>query len=118
MEQSLAALSILETENNPEKHSRLLGLVQEGLQGAKEVLSMRTAHFHTVLNRGQSQAYHFADLVETRVEVKRHQVPSETYADVYAELSAKYVLESAKCLAEEATSGSKKPDTKGSWLPR
>jgi len=108
VEQSLAALSLLKDERNPDKQGKLLWLLEEGLQGTKEVLAMRTAHFQTVLSKGQTQANQLADLVETRVEAKRHQIPSEAYADVYAELSAKYVIEAAKSLAKDATGGSKK----------
>jgi len=112
IEQSLAAFSLLRDQADPGRRARLLWLIEEGLRGAKEVLSMRTAHFQTVLTKGQSQANQLADLVETRVEAKRHQIPSEAYGDVYAELSAKYVIEAAKSLARDATSGGRKPDSK------
>lgn len=113
VEQSLAALSLLREGPDSDKQSRLLGLLEEGLNGAKEVLAMRTTHLQTVLSKGQSQANQIAELVETRVEAKRHQVPSEACADVYDELSAKYVFETAKSLARDATGGSSKPDHKG-----
>jgi len=112
IEQSLAAFSLLRDEGDPRKQSRLLWLIEDGLSAAREVLAMRTAHFQTVLSRGQSQANQLAELVEARVEAKRQQIPSEAYADVYAELSAKYVIETAKSLAKDATSGGRKPDNK------
>jgi len=58
----------------------------------KEVLATRTAQFQTVLSKGQSQANQIADFVESGVKAKRHQNPSEAYADFYAELSARYVI--------------------------
>ena len=108
----MAASSLLREESDIEKQSRLLWLVEEGLPGAQEVLAMRTAHFYTVLNKEQSQANQIADMVETRVEAKLHQVPSEAYADVYAELSAKYVIETTKSLAKDATGSGVQPDEK------
>lgn len=111
VEQALGAFSLLRDESDSDKQAKLLWLVEEGLQVAKEVLSMRTAHFQTVLSKAQNQANQIAELVETRVEAKRHQIPSEAYAEVYSELSAKYIVEPAKTLAREATGGNKKPDS-------
>lgn len=73
--QSAGSLSLLRRETNFDKKSRLLGLIEECLSGGTEVLSMRTAHFQTVLSKGESQANQITDLVETRVEVKSHKVP-------------------------------------------
>ena len=108
----MAAFFFLREESDIEKQGRLLWLVEQCLSGAKEVLAMRTAHFYTVLDKGQSQANQIADLVGTQVEAKRHQVPSEAYADFYAELSAKYVIETAESLARDATGSGMQPDGK------
>ena len=83
VEQCQSVLTLLREETDTGKQSRLLGLIEEALGGAREVLAMRTAHFQTILSKRQSQANQIADLVETRVEAKRHQVPSEAYADFY-----------------------------------
>lgn len=103
---------MLRGETNVDKKSRLLWPIEEGLSGAAEVLSMRTTHFQTALSKGQSQVNQIADLADTRVQFKRHQVPSEAYVNVYAELSAKYVIETTKCLAKGATGSSKKRGAK------
>lgn len=88
----------------------LLGQLDKSLSGAEQALAMLTAHFQIVLAKGQRHANTITELIEVMVGAKRHLIPSEAYADVYEELSAKNIIETAKHLARDATSGGKQPD--------
>ena len=100
IEQALCALDLFKGSEEAAEQGRLLYIIQESLLASKEILAMRTSHFHAVLVKGPSMARQLAEIVEAKVESKHSQVESEHYATVYTELSAKYVVEAAKEMAK------------------
>lgn len=112
IEQGLCALELFEKSDNTEEQGRLLFLLRESLLAGKEILAMRTSHFHAILTKGPAMARQIADLVEAQVEAKQEQVQSEMYSNVYKELSAKYIVEAAKQLAKQDISPGKEASDK------
>lgn len=55
---------------------------------------------------GLTACWQLADFVEAKVEAKHEQVQSNAYSDVYKELSAKPIFESAKQIARDEVSPS------------
>lgn len=101
VEQGLCALELFRGATEQAEQGRLLSILEESLLASKEVLAMRTSHFHAILTKGPAVARQLADLVEAKVESQHAQVPSDVYATVYKELSAKYVIAAAKDLAKQ-----------------
>lgn len=101
IEQGLCALDLFKNEPDPEKQGRLLSILEDSLLASKEILAMRTSHFHAIITKGPCMARQLADLVEAKVEAQHCQVQSDAYASVYQELSAKYVIEAAKGIARQ-----------------
>lgn len=112
IEQALCALELFKGANDPEQQGRLLSLMEESLLASKEILAMRTSHFHAIISKGPAMARQLADLVEARVEAKHSQIPSDGYAVVYQDLSARYIIEAAKGLAKQEISPKKEGSDK------
>lgn len=111
VEQGSAALELFKKSEDATEQGRLLSILEESLLASKEVLAMRTSHFHAIITKGPAMARQLADFVEAKLEAKHAQTQSEAYASVYEELSAKFVIKAAKSIARDQTSGSANPNS-------
>ena len=110
IEQSICALDLFKQEKDPEKQGRLLSILEDCLRASKEILAMRTSHFHAVIHKGPAIARHLADIVKAKAEAAYSSTGSSAYTEVYSELSERYVIESAKSIARNEAEIKKVPD--------